>query len=50
MKCLVNFWKAQGIKMSVFIDYGLGSVEKEQVKRDIGPTIKIAKAFPMNKV
>ena len=27
----------------------LESAEKEQVKRDIEPTIEIAKVFPMNK-
>ena len=28
MKCLVIFWRAQGIKISVFIDDGLGLADK----------------------
>ena len=30
MRCLVTFWRAQGIKISVFIDDGLGSADKVQ--------------------
>ena len=30
MRCLVTFWGAQGIKISVFIDDGLGSADKVQ--------------------
>ena len=30
MRCLVTFWRAQGIKISVFIDDGLGSAGKVQ--------------------
>ena len=30
MRCLVAFWRAQGIKISVFIDDGLGSADKVQ--------------------
>ena len=28
MKCLVTFWRTQGIKISVFIDDGLGLADK----------------------
>ena len=30
MRCLVTFWRAQGIKVSVFIDDGLGSADQVQ--------------------
>ena len=30
MRCLVTFWRAQGIKSSVFVDNGLGSADKVQ--------------------
>ena len=30
MRCLVTFWRAQGIKISVFIDDELGSADKVQ--------------------
>ena len=30
MRCLVTFWRAQGIKISVFIDDGLGLADKVQ--------------------
>ena len=30
MKCLVTFWRAQGIKISAFIDDGLGLADKVQ--------------------